>query len=128
MSFAPHEDLAGAERSAEVVRDSLVAALTDLPESLRGSLTWDQDAEMTEHRSFAVATDMNVYFCDPGSPWQRGSNENTNGLLRQRFPRERTSRSTTRPAAGRRRRAQRTTTKVPRLGFTDGASGCIPDA
>ncbi len=76
----------GAERNAEVVRDSLIAAVADLPKSLRGSLTWDQGAEMAEHRSFAMATDMHVYFCEPGSPWQRGSNENTNGLLRQYFP------------------------------------------
>jgi transposase, IS30 family len=73
-------------RTAEAVRDQLVATITTLPAHLRGSLTWDQGAEMAAHRSFSVATDMPVYFCDPASPWQRGSNENTNGLLRQYFP------------------------------------------
>jgi IS30 family transposase len=75
-----------AGRTAEAVRDQLVATMATLPEHLRGSLTWDQGAEMAAHRSFSVATDMPVYFCDPASPWQRGSNENTNGLLRQYFP------------------------------------------
>ncbi len=75
-----------AGRTAEAVRDQLVAAMATLPDHLRGSLTWDQGAEMAAHRSFSVATDMPVYFCDPASPWQRGSNENTNGLLRQYFP------------------------------------------
>jgi transposase, IS30 family len=73
-------------RTAEAVRDQLVTTMTTLPAHLRGSLTWDQGAEMAAHRSFSVATDMPVYFCDPASPWQRGSNENTNGLLRQYFP------------------------------------------
>jgi transposase, IS30 family len=73
-------------RTAEAVRDQLVATMTTLPDHLRGSLTWDQGAEMASHRSFSVATDIPVYFCDPASPWQRGSNENTNGLLRQYFP------------------------------------------
>jgi IS30 family transposase len=73
-------------RTAEAVRDQLVATIATLPEHLRGSLTWDQGAEMAAHKSFTVATDMPVYFCDPASPWQRGSNENTNGLLRQYFP------------------------------------------
>jgi len=73
-------------RTAEAVRDQLVATMTTLPAHLRGSLTWDQGAEMAAHRSFSMATDMPVYFCDPASPWQRGSNENTNGLLRQYFP------------------------------------------
>jgi IS30 family transposase/transposase-like protein len=76
----------GRERSADAVRDSLISTVSQLPESLRGTLTWDQGAEMSEHRGFTIATDMQVYFCEPGSPWQRGSNENTNGLLRQYFP------------------------------------------
>ena len=67
--------------TAETVRDGLIATMNTLPEHLRGSLTWDQGSEMAEHKSFAIATDMDVYFCDPASPWQRGSNENTNGLL-----------------------------------------------
>jgi IS30 family transposase len=75
-----------AGRTAEAVRDRLVATMATLPAHLRGSLTWDQGAEMAAHRSFSVATAMPVYFCDPASPWQRGSNENTNGLLRQYFP------------------------------------------
>ncbi len=73
-------------RSAEQVRDGLVATMATLPAQLRGSLTWDQGSEMAAHVSFSLATDMPVYFCDPASPWQRGSNENTNGLLRQYFP------------------------------------------
>ncbi len=76
----------GQGRSADAVRDSLIATLGHLPDSLRGTLTWDQGAEMAEHRAFSIATQMDVYFADPGSPWQRGSNENTNGLLRQYFP------------------------------------------
>jgi len=74
------------ERTAEAVRDSLIAAFADLPSSLRRTLTWDQGAEMSAHRSFTMATDMAVFFCEPGSPWQRGTNENTNGLLRQYLP------------------------------------------
>ena len=68
------------------VRDALVAAARSLPVQLRRSLTWDQGSEMHYHHQFTVATEMPVYFCDPHSPWQRGSNENTNGLLRQYFP------------------------------------------
>jgi transposase, IS30 family len=75
-----------AERTAEAVRDGLIRSLGELPQALRRSLTWDQGAEMSEHHAFWMATDMRVYFCDPGAPWQRGTNENTNGLLRQYFP------------------------------------------
>lgn len=72
--------------TAEEVRDVLVPLIGSLPEHLRGSLTWDQGSEMAAHKQFSIATDVPVYFCDPHSPWQRGSNENTNGLLRQYFP------------------------------------------
>ena len=70
---------------------TVVAALgkhvRKLPQELRRSLTWDRGKEMADHKTFTVATNVQVYFCDPRSPWQRGSNENTNGLLRQYFPR-----------------------------------------
>ena len=72
--------------TAEEVRDVLTSLIATLPEHLRGSLTWDQGCEMAAHKQFTVATGVPVYFCDPHSPWQRGSNENTNGLLRQYFP------------------------------------------
>ena len=72
--------------TAEEVRDVLVPLIATLPQHLRGSLTWDQGCEMARHKQFTVATGVPVYFCDPHSPWQRGSNENTNGLLRQYFP------------------------------------------
>ncbi|MFI7651502.1 IS30 family transposase, partial [Streptomyces albidoflavus] len=68
------------------VRDALVQTVSTLPAQLRRSLTWDQGSEMALHRQFSTATDMPVFFCDPASPWQRGSTENTNGLLRQYFP------------------------------------------
>ncbi len=72
--------------SAENVRDGLVATISTLPAHLRRSLTWDQGTEMARHREVTLATNMAIFFCDPHSPWQRGSNENTNGLLRQYFP------------------------------------------
>ncbi|WP_331773245.1 IS30 family transposase [Embleya sp. NBC_00888] len=73
-------------RGAEQVRDALVHALGDLPAELARSVTWDQGSEMSRHDEFTRATGIPVYFCEPASPWQRGSNENTNGLLRQYFP------------------------------------------
>lgn len=73
-------------RTAEEVRKALVAEVRRLPEYLRRSITWDQGKEMAQHTRFSVETNVSVYFCDPHSPWQRGSNENTNGLLRQYFP------------------------------------------
>ena len=73
--------------SAEAVRDALVKSIGSLPKQLRRSLTWDQGKEMLEHVQFTIDSGVQVYFCDPNSPWQRGSNENTNGLLRQYFPR-----------------------------------------
>jgi IS30 family transposase len=80
---------------AEPVRRALSASIQTLPEQLRRSLTWDQGHEMAEHARFTVETDLPVYFCDPRSPWQRGSNENTNGLLRQYFPRGRSLKDVT---------------------------------
>jgi IS30 family transposase len=81
MLVALHEGYA-----AESVRVALAKSVTTLPEQLRRSLTWDRGREMAEHVRFSVDTGVAVYFCDPRSPWQRGSNENTNGLLRQYFP------------------------------------------
>ena len=75
-----------AGHGAEAVRDAIVAAITHLPEALRRSLTWDQGAEMAQHAQLRVDAGLQVFFCDPHSPWQRGTNENTNGLLRQYFP------------------------------------------
>jgi IS30 family transposase len=76
----------GPRHTAEAVTASLVAALAQLPAHLRRSLTWDQGKEMALHADITRALGMPVFFCDPHSPWQRPTNENTNGLLRQYFP------------------------------------------
>ncbi len=75
-----------AGHGAEAVRGAVASSLTTLPEQLRRTLTWDQGAEMAQHARLRVDTGLAIYFCDPHSPWQRGTNENTNGLLRQYFP------------------------------------------
>ncbi len=72
----------------EQVAPALAAKIQTLPQVLRRSLTWDQGVEMRDWKQVAVAADIDIYFCDPHSPWQRGTNENTNGLLRQYFPKE----------------------------------------
>ena len=75
-----------AGHGAEAVRDEITRTMRSLPVQLRRSLTWDQGAEMSQHAQLTIDTGLQVYFCDPQSPWQRGTNENTNGLLRQYFP------------------------------------------
>jgi len=75
-----------ADRKTETVINALIKHSRRLPDELYKSLTWDRGKELTDHKRFSLATDIKVYFCDPNSPWQRGSNENTNGLLRQYFP------------------------------------------
>ena len=75
-----------ADRKTETVINALIEHSRRLPDELYKSLTWDRGKELTDHKRFTMATDIKVYFCDPSSPWQRGSNENTNGLLRQYFP------------------------------------------
>ena len=76
-----------AGHGAEAVRDAITATITTLPAQLRRSLTWDQGAEMAQHMRLRIDAGLAIYFCDPHAPWQRGTNENTNGLLRQYFPR-----------------------------------------
>ena len=70
----------------EQVRDALASKIQTIPEILRASLTWDQGPEMRDWKQVSVAADIDIYFCDPHAPWQRAANENTNGLLRQYFP------------------------------------------
>ena len=74
------------DHGALTVQEAMITKMSELPEMLRQTLTWDQGIEMANHAQIAAATDLAIYFCDPHSPWQRGSNENTNGLLRQYFP------------------------------------------
>ena len=81
-----HNGPALAGHGADAVRDAIASSITRLPEQLRRSLTWDQGAEMAQHAQLRIDTELAIYFCDPHSPWQRGTNENTNGLLRQYFP------------------------------------------
>ena len=81
-----HNGPALAGHGAQAVRDAIAASITTLPHQLCRSLTWDQGAEMAQHAQLRADTDLHIYFCDPHSPWQRGTNENTNGLLRQYFP------------------------------------------
>jgi IS30 family transposase len=73
-------------KDTRTVTDALSREVRRLPEQLRRSLTWGRGTEMADHARFTIVTNVNVYFCDPQSPWQRGSNENTNGLLRQYLP------------------------------------------
>lgn len=81
-----HNGPALAGHGAEAVRDAIASSIVTLPKQMRQSLTWDQGAEMAQHVQLRIKTGLPVYFCDPHSPWQRGTNENTNGLLRQYFP------------------------------------------
>ena len=71
---------------ADAVEAAMIETMSQLPQALRRTLTWDQGNEMANHAAIAIAAELDIYFCDPHSPWQRGSNENTNGLLRQYFP------------------------------------------
>ena len=75
-----------AGHGAQAVRDAIAESITTLPQQLRRSLTWDQGAEMAQHAQLRIDCGLDTYFCDPHSPWQHGTNENTNGLLRQYFP------------------------------------------
>jgi len=92
--------------TAERMRPALTAAVLQLPQQLRRSVTWDHGKEMAAHLQFTIDSGVQVYFCDPRSPWQRGSNENTNGLLRQYLPKAPTCASSTRPPWMRSRGAQ----------------------
>lgn len=84
IHHAPPQSLV--DKDTETVVNALIKNARRLPKQLYRSLTWDRGKEMAAHRRFTLATDIQVYFCDPHHPWQRGSNENTNGLLRQYFP------------------------------------------
>jgi IS30 family transposase len=85
-SYALRDVGQGGGKDTRTVVTALIKQAKKLPKELYKSLTWDRGKELTDHRRFTLATKIDVYFCDPQSPWQRGSNENTNGLLRQYFP------------------------------------------
>jgi IS30 family transposase len=86
-------------KDTHTVVNALIKNARKLPQELYKSLTWDRGKEMAGHKRFTLATDSQVYFCDPQSPWQRGSNENTNGLLRQYLPKASTSRAIHKPSS-----------------------------
>jgi IS30 family transposase len=92
-----HNGPALAGRGAEAVRDAIASTIATLPEQLRRSLTWDRGKETAQHAQLRIDTGIEVYFADPHSPWQRGTNENTNGLLRQYLPNTNASQATHRP-------------------------------
>jgi hypothetical protein len=101
-----------AGHGAQAVRDAIAASITTLPEQLRRSLTWDQGAEMAQHARLRLDSGLAIYFCDPHSPWQRATNENTNGLLRQDLPEgHRPLETKPRRARRRRGRAEQPTTQ-----------------
>ena len=109
-------NLPGGNHKADIVAEALAAAVQQLPRQLARSLTWDQGHEMAEHARFTATTGIQVFFCDPKSPWQRGSNENTNGLLRQYLPRRLDFRTLTQARLRRHRpRTQRTPSTDPRI-------------
>ena len=107
---------------AEHVRDALIAAIQTLPEHLQRFADLGPRSRDGRHKQFTIATDIPVYFCDPASPWQRGSNENTNGLLRQYFPKGTDLPSTPPNTSSRRPRTQRPPTQNARLGNPSRAS------